>query len=227
VRTGFVAKNKIVSLYIPEIYAIVRGKIGKPIEFGLSWGITRLRGGFLMATLAKDKLELQDSRFAVRAVKDHAGLFGKPQGVRLRSWRVERGERHRAQGARDRPRGRGSPWQSEVERHREDEGQVGFRTSASRRRYRNAEGCKVWVQPARREIGGGHGGMWTTLRLGIQPQQADERVGGAASSRTGRLISCGVRKTKPRAAQSGSPDETTACGRGRAAGQPLKLPDTL
>jgi hypothetical protein len=78
IRTGFVARNKIVSLYIPKIYAILRGKIGKPIEFGLNWGITRLRGGFLLATLAKDKLELQDSRFAVRAVKDHAALFGRP-----------------------------------------------------------------------------------------------------------------------------------------------------
>jgi hypothetical protein len=77
-RTGFVAKNKIVSLYIPEIYAIVRGKVGKPIEFGLNWGIERLRGGFLLATLARDKLELQDSRFAVRAVRDHKALFGKP-----------------------------------------------------------------------------------------------------------------------------------------------------
>jgi hypothetical protein len=77
-RTGFVAKNKIVSLYIPEIYAILRGKIGKPIEFGLNWGITRLRGGFLLARLAKDKLELQDARFAVRAAKDHAAVFGKP-----------------------------------------------------------------------------------------------------------------------------------------------------
>jgi hypothetical protein len=36
-RTGFVAKNEIVSLYIPEIYAILRGKVGKPIEFGLNW----------------------------------------------------------------------------------------------------------------------------------------------------------------------------------------------
>jgi hypothetical protein len=78
IRTGFVAKNKIVSLYIPEIYAILRGKVGKPIEFGLNWGIERLRGGFLLATLAKDKLELMDSRFAVRAVKDHQALFGKP-----------------------------------------------------------------------------------------------------------------------------------------------------
>jgi transposase, IS5 family len=77
-RTGFVAKNKIVSLYIPEIYAIVRGKVGKAIEFGLNWGIERLRGGFLLATLAKDKLELYDSRFALRAVEDHKALFGKP-----------------------------------------------------------------------------------------------------------------------------------------------------
>jgi hypothetical protein len=77
-RSGFVAKNKIVSLYIPEIYAIVRGKVGKPIEFGLTWGIERLRGGFLLATLAKNKLELYDSRFSVRAVKDHTALFGKP-----------------------------------------------------------------------------------------------------------------------------------------------------
>lgn len=76
-RSGFVAKNKIVSLHIPEIYAIVRGKVGKKIEFGLNWGIERLRGGFLLATLAKDKLELQDSRFAVRAVRDHQALFGK------------------------------------------------------------------------------------------------------------------------------------------------------
>lgn len=77
IRTGFVAKNKLVSLHIPEIYAIVRGKVGKAVEFGLNWGIERLRGGFLLATLAKDKLELQDSRFAVQAVKNHKALFGK------------------------------------------------------------------------------------------------------------------------------------------------------
>jgi hypothetical protein len=77
IRTGWVAANKIVSLQIPDIYAIVRGKVGKAVEFGLNWGITRLRGGFLLATLAKDKRELQDSRFAVRAVKDHMALFGR------------------------------------------------------------------------------------------------------------------------------------------------------
>lgn len=77
-KTGFVAANKIVSLQIPETYAIVRGKIGKAVEFGLNWGIARLRGGYLLATLAQDKRELVDTRFAVRAVKDHIAMFGKP-----------------------------------------------------------------------------------------------------------------------------------------------------
>jgi hypothetical protein len=77
-RTGYVAANKIISLQIPELYSIVRGKVGKAVEFGLSWGITRLRGGFLMATLAADKRELHDQRFAVRAVRDHIARFGKP-----------------------------------------------------------------------------------------------------------------------------------------------------
>jgi len=77
IKTGWVAANKIVSLQIPELYSIVRGKVGKKVEFGLSWGITRLRGGYLLATLGKDKTELVDSKFAVRAVKDHIALFGK------------------------------------------------------------------------------------------------------------------------------------------------------
>jgi hypothetical protein len=77
-KTGFVAANKIISLHIPELYAIVRGKVGKKVEFGLTWGITRLRGGFLLATLAKDKRELHDSKFAVQAVRDHITRFGKP-----------------------------------------------------------------------------------------------------------------------------------------------------
>ncbi len=77
-RTGWVASGKIVSLHVPELYSIVRGKVGKSVEFGLSWGITRLRGGFLLATLATSRGELQDSKFALRAVKDHVALFGKP-----------------------------------------------------------------------------------------------------------------------------------------------------
>jgi hypothetical protein len=72
-----VAAGKIINLHIPELYSIVRGKVGKNVEFGLSWGITRLRGGFVLATMARDKADLQDTKFAVRAVEDLVTLFGK------------------------------------------------------------------------------------------------------------------------------------------------------
>ncbi|HET6410853.1 MAG TPA: transposase [Anaeromyxobacter sp.] len=76
-ETGFVAADKIISLHIPELYSIVRGKVGKTVEFGLNWGMARLRGGFLLARLAVDRRELQDTKFAVTAVKDHIAVFGK------------------------------------------------------------------------------------------------------------------------------------------------------
>jgi len=78
VKTGRVASGKIISLYIPELYSIVRGKVGKTVEFGLTWGIRRLRGGFVLATVSKSKTELHDTRFAVRAVDEHIALFGEP-----------------------------------------------------------------------------------------------------------------------------------------------------
>jgi len=77
-KTGFVASGKVINLYIPELYSIVRGKVGKTEEFGLNWGIRRLRGGYLLATMASTKNELHDTRFAVSAVDEHIALFGKP-----------------------------------------------------------------------------------------------------------------------------------------------------
>ena len=76
-RTGFVASGKVLNLHIPELYSIVRGKVGKAVEFGISWGITRLGGGFVLATMARSKSELTDSKFAVRAVERLKALFGK------------------------------------------------------------------------------------------------------------------------------------------------------
>jgi len=87
IRTGFVASGKIISVHIPQLYAIVRGKVGKSVEFGLNWGITRLHGGYLLATLARDRHELEDRKFAVRAVEDHVGLFGQAP----RSYSYDRG----------------------------------------------------------------------------------------------------------------------------------------
>jgi hypothetical protein len=76
-KTGYVAAGKIINLHVPELYAIVRGKVGKKVEFGLSWGITRLRGGFLLARLAAHRNELVHAEFAVKAVRDFISLFGK------------------------------------------------------------------------------------------------------------------------------------------------------
>jgi len=76
-HTGRVAAGKIINLHISELYSIVRGKVGKAVEFGVSWGITRLRGGFVLATMARDRDDLHDSTFAVRAVEDLTALFGK------------------------------------------------------------------------------------------------------------------------------------------------------
>ena len=76
-KTGYVAAGKVINLHVPELYSIVRGKIGKKVEFGLSWGITRLRGGFLLARMAASRSELWDAKFAVLAVEEHISLFGK------------------------------------------------------------------------------------------------------------------------------------------------------
>jgi transposase, IS5 family len=75
-KTGWVAADKVISIHIPELYSIVRGKAGKAVEFGLKWGVARLRGGFLLATVARNKLDLLDTKFAVKAVRDHIALFG-------------------------------------------------------------------------------------------------------------------------------------------------------
>jgi transposase, IS5 family len=77
IRTGFVASNKIVSLHLRELYSVVRGKMGKAVEFGLQWGISRLGGGFLLATVGMNRRELVDTKFAVKAVDHHIALFGK------------------------------------------------------------------------------------------------------------------------------------------------------
>ncbi len=118
-RTGFVASGKVINLHIPELYSIVRGKVGKAVEFGLSWGITRLRGGFVLASVANEKTDFTDSSYAVRAVEALVALFGKAP----RAYAYDRGgystrnvERLGKIGVRDiglAPRGR-TAWEVEV-----------------------------------------------------------------------------------------------------------------
>lgn len=77
IKTGHVAAGKIINLHIPELYSIVRGKAGKAVEFGLSWGITRLGGGYILATMGSQRSDVQDTKFTVRAVEDLITQFGE------------------------------------------------------------------------------------------------------------------------------------------------------
>ena len=76
-RTGRVAKRKIINLFMPKLYSVLRGKMGKPVEFGLNWGITRLKGGFVLAHVAADRQQLSDARYAVKSVEECKRLFGR------------------------------------------------------------------------------------------------------------------------------------------------------
>lgn len=75
-RTGFVAANKIINLGMDKLYAVVRGKVGKPLEFGLAWGITRLKGGFVLAHVGENKKQIADSRYVLKSVEECQRLFG-------------------------------------------------------------------------------------------------------------------------------------------------------
>jgi len=76
-ETGRVAVDKIISLHIPQLYSIVRGKAGKKVEFGLKWGISRVKGGFVLLARAKSKKDMVDAKFAVDVVRHHKELFGE------------------------------------------------------------------------------------------------------------------------------------------------------
>lgn len=103
-RTGKVATGKIINIHIPELYSIVRGKAGKAVEFGLKWGFARLRGGFILATLARGKGDMPDPRFALQAVDQHIALFGKaPKSYAYDrgGWSVENVKKLKAKGVKE------------------------------------------------------------------------------------------------------------------------------
>lgn len=76
-KTGKVAKGKIVNLHMPQVGAIVRGKVGKAVEFGWRWGILRMGGGFLLGRASQTLSEMNDSKFTLDAVKIQRRVLGK------------------------------------------------------------------------------------------------------------------------------------------------------
>jgi len=78
-ETGFVASKKIIHLQMSELYAIVRGKSGKSVEFGLKWGINRISGfamGFLM-----ESGNVSDKKFCIKSIQEHIEMFGVAPNV--------------------------------------------------------------------------------------------------------------------------------------------------
>ena len=77
IETGFVASKKIIHLVMTDLYAMVRGKNEKQVEFGLKWGVSRIKGGFLKGFLIDGGKHVSDKRFCIDAIKNHKATFGK------------------------------------------------------------------------------------------------------------------------------------------------------
>ena len=75
-ETGFVASKKIIHLQMDELYAIVRGKAGKSVEFGLKWGMSRI-DGFVLGFLINNGINASDQKFCMQSIKEHIALFGE------------------------------------------------------------------------------------------------------------------------------------------------------
>lgn len=76
IEKGRVVQGKIVSLFNTNFKAISREKSGKPVEFGLKWGINQIRGGYVSLFML-DNMMSHDSKYAVEAIKEHIQIFGE------------------------------------------------------------------------------------------------------------------------------------------------------
>ena len=76
-KTGLVARKKVIHLQMSQLYSIVRGKAGKKVEFGLKWGVNRIGGGFLQGFLLSGGQHASDQKFCLESIKHHQRSFGK------------------------------------------------------------------------------------------------------------------------------------------------------
>lgn len=103
IQTGKVAKGKIISLFNTKLRAINRGKVGKPIEFGLKWGINQIRGGYV-SIFMHSKMMCHDANYAVLGVQEHIRIFGeapKDFGFDRAAWSSEHKKEIRKLGVRN------------------------------------------------------------------------------------------------------------------------------
>lgn len=76
IEKGKPAKDKIISLFQPELRSIPRGKAGKPTEFGIKWGVNRIRGGFIWLFLLQGSKK-GEADYMVQSIDEHIALFGQ------------------------------------------------------------------------------------------------------------------------------------------------------
>ena len=111
IRTGYVASGKIISLHIPQLYSIVRGKVGKSVEFGLTWGITRLARWVPAGHVGQGSPRVGGHE--VRGASGqgpHRALWQSAAGICLRSWWIQHSERLRLKEVGGQGSGTGPPW---------------------------------------------------------------------------------------------------------------------
>ena len=73
-RTGKVAKDKIVSLWKMVSKALSKDKIGKPVEFGRKWIVNCYRGGYMLV-LAHTNPKISDQDCVIESLSLHASVF--------------------------------------------------------------------------------------------------------------------------------------------------------
>jgi hypothetical protein len=74
-KTGVVAKGKILHAGLTQARAIIRNKAGKKVEFGLKYLISRIGGGYLFGSLL---LSCQDeTKMPLQSLTDYRKIFGE------------------------------------------------------------------------------------------------------------------------------------------------------
>jgi transposase, IS5 family len=73
-KTGKVAKNKIISLWKLTPTAIGKGKIGKPVEFGRKWIVNAYQGGYVLLT-APANPKFSDQNSVLESLSLHSQVF--------------------------------------------------------------------------------------------------------------------------------------------------------
>jgi molybdopterin converting factor small subunit len=148
IRTGYVASGKIINLHIPQLYSIVRGKVGKPVEFGLSWGITRLaRVPAGHAGPGSPRVGGHEVR-AASGQRPHRALWQGAASLCLRSWWIQRAERLRLEEVGGQGCGAGPPWTYPVVGKRSGAQAAGRTEGTGGSGNRHHQEFEVRVQPS-------------------------------------------------------------------------------